>query len=142
MTANNENKIANRKPKEGYSRNVGLLLPKRWQNFLSCSIVYLIIPLCPIIFSLIKNNKVSESDILLSAAMYTITIAISSKERMVFWFGFLAGLVLSFAYGNAANPEESIGNGRLFGVISICLFFSLHLLERYYRHILYNEDFK
>ena len=133
-------------------------LPDHWENYFTCILLHMLLPLLPIIIEFIINKSVKQESLTLTASMYAITIGISSKSKSQFGLAVVVSLIFAICYGadihrassheswanggsNSVKEVESIINLRTFALCAIGLTFLFHVIERYNRHIVDRASF-
>lgn len=131
-------------------------LPHRWQQFFLSILLHMMLPLLPLGMEWWYNREVSVASMTLAAAMYTISMGISSRNQLLRWMAIIAALCFSFAFGATVGdplPLETAGvslersdtviqesthsppNAKPLAMIGITAVFLLHAAERYQRHV-------
>ena len=123
-------------------------IDKTWEQFLICVIAHMMFPFLPLLFELWKTNTIGPSSLTIATAMYAMSIGLSSKISLITLTCGFVSLVFSFAYGDSIATQRVLGAAATsltgvenFAVASILLIFISHLIERYVRHIVNEEDF-
>lgn len=116
-------------------------LPDYWQNFFLCLLLHMIVPLLPLILEFWHTKSVSETTVLLAAAMYTIGIGISSQSRLLFGLAVVASIAYSFAFGVATGQHYFLPASGISAWCGIGAVFLVHALERYNRHVVDRTPF-
>jgi hypothetical protein len=118
-------------------------LSEPWEHFLESVIFQITLPLAPIIIELLLTRDLSPTSANLAAAMYLITIGVASRSRALFALGVTGSIILASIYGwsaranhpGAAHAETPISMSIWIPVTSIGIMLSIHLIERYNRHV-------
>ena len=127
-------------------------LDERWEQFLLCVIAHMILPFLPLGFEYWTTNNISAESLSIATAMYALSIGVSSKISVITLLCGCVCLIFSFAYGNLVALSVDTSNASnqvitsLNGVDSIAFFcllsiFIAHIIERYVRHIKFDESF-
>lgn len=126
-------------------------IPEHWENYLLCILLHMMLPLLPLFLEYWLTNVVSEKSMTLSAAMYTISIGISSKSKFIFGLTIVSSILFAAAFGIVVGKSPEIsqlsGGGEILSkstIISLCgivIVFFLHLLERFNKHIIDRNPF-
>lgn len=114
---------------------------KKWEQFLFSIIAHLTLPLLPLIVEKLLTGSVVNETWAITAAMYTISIGVSSNWLPILGLSLLVSMisVCSFGFikaGTAVNfdvPSSSL--------VAIIAFFIVHTIERYVRHVNNGEVF-
>ena len=99
------------------------------------------LPLLPIIIEYWQNSMVSEKSLTLVAAMYTITIGISSRNMLLFGLAVVASFTYGVAYGMSVSQNSSLPLSGTLAFLGIIMIFIIHALERYNRHVVERAPF-
>ena len=118
------------------------------------------VPILPIVIELIIHKAITEDSLAITAAVYSITVAIASNNKFYFAFFLVASILEAALYGSITNspvstnisvwkfshipitsysPSQNSDNG-IFLIAMLLTFLSL-LIERYSRHITNREEF-
>jgi hypothetical protein len=131
-----------------------------WQNY-GLSVIFVgIVPLLPILIEMFIGGDVAESSLIITAAVYSITVALASNNRFYFGFFLVASILESAVYGAAASNNVRVpptvvslagiriatdGAGGLSDsrvlLIAIGITFISLVIERFTRHIRNREQF-
>lgn len=124
-----------------------------WEEFSISLLVILIFPLIPVGMELILNKNCLDSTLLLTTAMYSITVFTSSKYKFFSIAAILPGGFFSAMYANLLKDErlsmiakESAIESHSFYVIllssiTMLAIATIHIAERYKRHVMEGEQF-
>ncbi len=115
-------------------------LPPEWQQFAFCLAFHVTLPLLPLAFELWFTGSVEEKSIVLTAAMYSIAIGLSSRNLAVFGLGLLQSIIFSAAFGflsKNAHLDKASG----VALFSIVFIMSIHIIERFNRHVIDQSPF-
>jgi len=130
----NQNSSSDKRPEKQVFRIPSL--PFYWENFLVSILLLLLLPLLPLGIEWIINGSINGASLALSASMYTISIGISSKSRLIFALTIFSSVGYALLYG--LTPNTTLDYPVIAYRISswgIILTFILHTLERYNRHV-------
>jgi len=120
-------------------RNYGL--PNHVQDYLSCLLMHMGLPFLPLIVELMLTRQIDPKSVYLFAAIYPTTIAVTSYDKLqrnlAIWIGFM----FAAAYGVSVRPGPKIDHGTEFAYASVAIFFLLHAVERFQRHIVDRTPF-
>jgi hypothetical protein len=74
-------------------------IPDDVEDYLLCVLFHLSLPLLPVGIEFFHSNfQISESSSTLTASIYTISIGISSRRRLMFGFGTILSLVFAVEF--------------------------------------------
>lgn len=123
-------------------------IDKTWEQFFLCLFAHMMLPFLPLLFELWKTGNIGPSSLTIATAMYAMSIGLSSKISLLTLSCGFVSLVFSFAYGDSiatlqagGAAAKSLSGVEIFAVASILFIFVSHLVERYVRHIVNEEDF-
>jgi hypothetical protein len=126
-------------------------------NFLLAVLFIGMVPLLPVIVELIITKQIGEQSLMITAAVYSITIALASNSRLYFGSFLVASLIEVAIYGSVADPSAHLAYGQVLGIkissnnssalpdnlylfIAIAIPFASLVVERYSRHIRNREE--
>lgn len=109
-------------------------LPVYWENFGISILLHLLLPLLPLLIELLQNGVVGKTSLVLAASMYTISIGVSSRSRLMFAFTVLASIFYASLYG-LVSGQSSTTIAEPASIIGILATFVVHAGERYNRHV-------
>jgi len=119
-----------------------------FESFILCIVFHMTLPLLPIILELLFTRTISAKSLTIAAAMYSISIGISSKNFIVFgltvatsiifaaFFGFVSGLPAT-----AISQFQNSIDVSKWSYLTIISIFALHSVERIIRHFWWHEVF-
>lgn len=116
-------------------------MSRGWQNLCFCVILHMLLPLLPLVVELWATKTISDSTITLAGTMYTIAIAVSSRNLALFGLGIVSSILLAVAFGSAASGGDSLPYSRIISSGAILVVFVFHLVERHRRHVLEGQPF-
>lgn len=105
-------------------------------NFTISVVSYTLIPIIPFIANWLNKEENTKKDIILSLAMYCISIALSLKHARDRIFGILFSLIIFLLVDKEPRDGAVIG--------TYCLSFvtvAFHISDRFNRHIINNEPY-
>lgn len=115
-------------------------------TYLLCLTTVLILPLVPVMAERLWKGTISEQTGLISAAMYSISIGLSSTWKFQFGLGVVLSVLFSILFGISlagAMSGSAIGGLKFtpvdMSLLCIGCIFSVHALERFIRHVLYRQ---
>lgn len=129
-----------------------LHLPHHVEQYLICLVVHLLFPLLPVLLEWGIARRVAADTLYLVAAMYGVTIGMSSRKGLGMVIGVVIGVVFTAFYAvlahvrviqeaaRAAGDLEQHAHaahvsGPLIPATAIAFVFLIHAVERYFRHI-------
>lgn len=117
------------------------IMSKHVQNFLAALILAIFLPLVPLIMDAWHFKALSITVVTLTAAMYGVSIGISSNNAAIFGLGIILGLIFSMAYGMSLADPKSLTDCADWGIIAIGAMVLCHGVERFNRHVSKREPF-
>jgi hypothetical protein len=117
-----------------------------------------IAPLLPILLEISISGEVTEGSVIITSAIYSITIALASNNRFYFGFFFFASVIESAFYGATANKGsqslvvtmshirivinkgDNLSDVR-YTFVAILVTFAALTIERFGRHMRNREEF-
>lgn len=115
-------------------------IPPEWQNFLFCCLLHVTLPLLPLGIELWFSGRVDEKTAVLTAAMYSMAIGLSSRNLALFGLGLLQGVVFSAAFGFLSKTPH-LHSADVVAYAAIIFIMTVHVLERYNRHVIDQAPF-
>ncbi|MCU7844887.1 MAG: hypothetical protein KZQ93_13735 [Candidatus Thiodiazotropha sp. (ex Monitilora ramsayi)] len=112
-----------------------------WQHFIFSFIVQLLLPLMPIIVEKSITGNVSDQTYAISAAMYSISIGVTTKNLALLGASIFVAMAFSSIFGfivSGNSPHISVAN---YSIATIIIFMGIHTIERYKRHVNKGELF-
>lgn len=131
-----------------------------WQNYGLAVLFIGVVPLLPLIIEWLGRREISEDAVIITVAVYSVTVALASNNRFFFGFLLLSSIVVASMYGFAADPSrrshevishilgirtysfstDIANNNWTFSSIILISLLSV-LFERFSRHVRYREEF-
>lgn len=115
-------------------------LPAEWQNFILCLALHVTLPLIPLGVERWFSGQVEEKSAVLTAAMYSLAIGLSSRSVAIFGWGLIQGIIFSAAFGFLSKTPH-LQSADYFAYLAILLIMCLHIIERYNRHVIDQTPF-
>lgn len=118
-------------------------IPNPWQHFVSSIAVVLVLPVLPILLELGFTGKIRPETLLLTGAIYPVSIIAASETLGLLGLAGVISVVQAAAYGRAVEgigsptPLWAIG----LSIVSIVGVFLIHALERYTKHVVNGKPF-
>lgn len=109
-------------------------VPRHWQQFGLSILWVLIFPVLPPLLELGFTGKVRPETLLLTGAIYPVSISASSSSPLLLGISLVISVLLAVAYGRATVGVVPTWAMILSG-FSIGLIFVIHGLERYNKHV-------
>ena len=111
-------------------------LSPEWEDYVLCLLLRMILPFLPLGIELWRTGKIGPVSLTLAAAMYTISIGVASRNKLLFGFTVAAGVLYSMAFGIVVVETYSLPYVETVAGVGLVMVFSFHAVERYNRHII------
>jgi len=105
------------------------------QEYLLCIMFQLVLPLLPVAFELWLKNSLSEKSLMISVAIYAISIGNTSRNKLLFGFSVFISIIFSVCFGIVLGGGASPPNSVLSAEVSLGFIFLASAIERYTIHI-------
>lgn len=115
-------------------------LPSEWQHFSFAVLLHLMLPLLPLGLERWFAGHVEAKSAVLTAAMYSLAIGLSSRNVLIFGLSILSGVAFSAAFGYLSKTA-TLENADILSYCAIALILVFHTLERYNRHVVDKRPF-
>jgi hypothetical protein len=116
-------------------------IPSEWQNFLSCVVLHVTLPLLPLVLEYwFSGGKVDEKSAVLTAAMYSLAIGLSSRSLALFALCLMSGVFFSAAFG-FLTKTPGLQQANFGAYVAIGTIMGVHIVERYNRHVIDQTPF-
>jgi hypothetical protein len=115
-------------------------VPSSWQDFILSVLFQLCLPILPILLEFWLTGKITEQSVTLVSALYSISVGVSSRSRLFFGMGIVAGIVFSVAFGVSAGGQPPT-NCKLFSTWAISAVFVIHACERWNLHVIEEKPY-
>ena len=109
-------------------KTVYLAWARKLQNFFSAIILALILPLMPLLFEFYFTSSIKIETWLISATMYSLSISVVSKAKLVFVLGVAVALPMAWFYGIALS-QTSPGIDAVVPISVMVIFGVCHLVQ-------------
>jgi hypothetical protein len=117
------------------------LVPENWGEFFLAVLFQGLVPLAPLLFEQINKGMVTNASVLIASAIYTISIGLSSRNKLVFGTSIAAMLLLSYMHGLSASSPFSSPYYHWTGIVCIGLFFIAIVFSKFNEHVIENKKF-
>lgn len=106
-------------------------------NFGGSIFLFVVLPLLPLFLeaAILKTHQPSIQSSTMTAAIYALSIGMSSKNTLVFSLGIVLGFLLSCFYGFVSADALNRTLGYTTATIAISLTAVIHIIERYNKHM-------
>jgi len=120
---------------------VGLWVSQEVQIFCCVLLLQILLPLIPLGLEYWINETVQQKNVVLAAAIYVISVGLSSRNIVMLGAGIFASIIFSALYGVMLKADTPpFGAGWIaFGTIQLAVV--IHGFERYNRHVVEGETF-
>jgi len=109
---------------------------ERWSNFIVAVMSYTLIPAMPFLANWLNNKQNTDENIILSLAIYCISVALSmqaARDRMV-------GIILSILIFLIVR-ENPTYQAMIAGLVVTVSIFTMHIIDRMNRHLVNHEPY-
>ena len=130
--------------KTGQRRKRAPEIPNDWQQFILSILYVSIVPLIPLILELWFNGTISDTTLLITTAIFSVTIGASSKNSILFGIGIFCAIIFSSAFGVALKlkgSQNNIEGTSIVCVIVLIILIILNAWDRWNRHMVDQEKF-
>lgn len=110
-------------------------IPNVWQEYITCLLFHMLLPLLPLVFEFYYKDKISALSATLAAAMYCISIGLSSKNKVIFSISIMICIFYSVKYGSLLNVSDISTEDDGYALMVIIFMFITHAFERYNIHV-------
>ena len=109
-------------------------LSDAWEDYILCLVFTVALPSLPLIIELWTTGSIAQASILLFASLYSLTVGIGSRSKLLFGMSIFTGLFFGIAYGLSFGQTSIPGASVL---ACVMLFFMVigHGCERYNMHV-------
>jgi hypothetical protein len=114
-----------------------------WSQFIPCLLFHLLMPLVPLFLERLLEGHFQEKTLVITAAMYAIALAISSRWQWFVFAGLFVSIVYSAIFGAlsyAARVHQVFEAGSM-AEYAILVLLVIHTIERFGRHVRAKEPF-
>ena len=116
-------------------------LNDQWSEYILCLLLHMILPLLPLLMEWLFTRNISESSLSITTAIYSISIGLSSKNKAMFGYCILIGVLFSAIYGVTVSQNSLAIDISAFCFIALLTVFLFHAAERYNRHVVDCQSF-
>jgi ABC-type uncharacterized transport system permease subunit len=104
-------------------------------RFFLAVVVYGVFPLAPLGFELFQAHQIGVGSLVLSTAMYILSLGFASRWKTVFILGLLIGVFFSFVSGvvSVSRSHDLVAISLAWWALGIS--FGSIVIERFYRHV-------
>jgi hypothetical protein len=102
--------------------------------------LHVTLPLLPLLIERWFSGQVEEKSVVLTAAMYSLAIGLSSRSIALFGLGILQGVMFSAAFGFLSKTNH-LYQADLGAYIAIVFIMMVHVIERFNRHVIDRAPF-
>jgi len=116
-------------------------IPSHVENFLLSLLFHMMLPLFPLVIEYWQNGAVKTETLTLLAALYAISIGVSSKSKIIFGLSVIISIVFSVAFGLSSSGTSALVNSEFYASVSIVCIFIMHAGERWNMHVVAKEPY-
>ena len=110
-------------------------LPKEAQHYILSLLFQLAVPLLPLLLEFWFSGQIKPETLTLTAALYSVSVGVSSANILLFGIGIVVGILFSVAFGVATISPTKVPNCEILSIAAISLTFMIHAAERWNIHI-------
>jgi hypothetical protein len=116
------------------------IMSRPWQNFFVSLCLHIALPLLPLGLELWFSGAVQPKSAVLTAALYSMAIGISSQYIALFGLCILASFLFSAVFG-FLSVHGNLNAADSLAYLMIAIFAAIYIRERYVRHVRRKIDF-
>jgi hypothetical protein len=114
---------------------MGSLFSAHYQEYYLCILFRLVLPILPILFELWIIGSISSKSLMLTTAMYAISIGNASQYKLMFGLTIIIGIIFSMCFGIVASGSIPLLHSEICAKISIVFIFLIASVEKYTMHV-------
>lgn len=122
-----------------------LVVPHNWREYVACLIVVGFCPLLPVFIEIMIKGSANTSSLLISSAIYCMSVSFITKSVMIFALSLPNWLVLSVLHGAAlskyAHPAIPPAWYHWFAVAIIVVWALILVISKYNEHVIDGKMF-
>lgn len=110
---------------------------KHWQEYILCVLFKLALPLLPLILEAWITGTLSVKSLMISAAIYAISIGNSSRNKLLFGISVMVSIVFSVCFGLVVGGGDNKlpPYGEQLAMVTIIVVFFTAAIEMYTTYI-------
>jgi hypothetical protein len=116
-------------------------IPPHIENYLLSLLFHMTLPLFPLVLEYWQNGGVKTETLTLLAALYSISIGVSSRSKIIFGLSVIISIVFSVAFGLSSGGTSVLVNSEFYAATSIVCIFIMHAGERWNIHVVAREPY-
>lgn len=110
-------------------------MSEKLQEYLLCIMFQLLLPLLPLALEFWFKGVISEKSLMISVAIYAISIGSASQNKLLFGFTVIVSIIFSAFFGVVVGGGSSPSHSVEVAEISLVAIFLASALEKYTIHI-------
>jgi len=114
---------------------MGHLVEKYWQEYLLCVLFQLLFPVLPILLEQWITGGISGKSLMLTTAIYSISVGNSSHEKLLFGLAVVISIIFAVNFGIVAGGSDPLYKSGLAATVCIFFLFLISLFEKYAVHV-------
>lgn len=111
-------------------------VPPHWREFIIAVLIQGAMPLMPLLLEQLFAGSVKNSSIIISAAMYSISVGFCCKEKTVFVISLITIVILAFLQGVSMQSKIENAYYHYSAMIIIVIFTIILFVAKYNEHII------
>lgn len=120
-------------------------VPQNWREYVACLVIVGICPLLPIFAELVAKGSANTSSLLISSAIYCLSIGFVTKSIMLFAVSIPNLFFLTLLHGITFSKYESAASipagYHWFAVLTIVIWSVILVMSKYYEHVIDGKMF-
>ena len=116
-------------------------IPVHMENFILSIMFQMLLPLFPLFFEYWQSGGIKAETLTLLAALFAVSIGVSSRSKMLFGISIIIGIIFSVAYGLSTNTSAPLVNSEYYAGGSIIIIFLIHAGERWNLHVIDKQPY-
>jgi hypothetical protein len=112
------------------------IISRGWQQCLACIVLHSLFPLLPVGLELLITKGVSIQTLMITTAIYVITIGSLSRSILFFTFTILISVLFSAGFGLVMGGGEVPGYASTATVFVLFVIFLAYSREKYVLHVI------
>lgn len=116
-------------------------IPVHIENFILSILFQMFLPLFPLFFEYWQTGVIKTETLTLLAALFAVSIGVSSRRKILFGISIIIGIIFSVAYGLSSNTSTPLVNSEYYAGGSIIIIFLMHAAERWNLHAIDKQPY-
>lgn len=112
------------------------IISRGWQQCLACIILHSLFPLLPVVLELLITESVTVRTLMITTAIYVITIGSLSRSILFFTITILMSVLFSVGFGLVMEGGKIPGYTSTAAIIILLAIFVSYSREKYVLHVI------